>query len=166
MKKITRNDYEGRRLAIQRALGVDDEEKEITRLYTDEMLCAQEIADRLASAGIPITPRSIQRIVRSRGAVRPVGDAFRLAAQRGRVHWAYKDPRYKTAKRQTSPTVRFNILKRDGYKCALCGNTAQNTILEVDHIIAKCNGGTDEENNLRTLCHDCNVGKRIAERER
>lgn len=153
-------------MAIELLLGCDDAEKGITRLYVDEGLAAIEISERLAAGGISMTARSIQRIVANAGLIRKVGDAFRHAAKRGRIHWAYKDPRLKVAKRQTNPSVRFEILKRDGFKCVLCGNTAQNTILEVDHILAKCLGGSDEVSNLRTLCHECNIGKRTVEKEK
>ena len=166
MKAVTRYDYLARRMAIARHFGTEDIEEAISRLYSVEMLCAQEIADRLAKAKISISTRSIQRIVKKNGVSRPVGDAYRLAGKKGRINWHYKDARLLARKNKLSPRTRYGILKRDGYKCVICGNNAQNTMLEVDHIIALVNGGTDEQSNLRTLCHDCNLGKRIVERER
>ena len=61
-----------------------------------------------------------------------------------------------------SPAMRFQILKRDGYRCRLCGITARDgeyVRLEVDHITARFNGGTNDESNLWTLCFACNRGK-------
>jgi len=65
-----------------------------------------------------------------------------------------------TAKRRAiSKKIRLLILERDGYRCCLCGRTAKETKLEVDHKIPLAKGGTDSLNNLWTLCIDCNRGK-------
>jgi len=56
---------------------------------------------------------------------------------------------------------RFYILKRDNYKCQLCGRTSQDGVkLEIDHKIAKSKGGSDDEDNLWVLCKECNSSKR------
>jgi len=55
---------------------------------------------------------------------------------------------------------RFDILKRDDYRCRICGRDASDGIkLEIDHMIPKSKGGKDTEDNLWTLCFDCNRGK-------
>ncbi len=55
---------------------------------------------------------------------------------------------------------RFLILKRDGYRCKLCGRTTKDGVkLHIDHIVARSKGGTSEHNNLHTLCEECNLGK-------
>ena len=59
---------------------------------------------------------------------------------------------------------RFETLKRDKYRCRLCGaSTADgdDVRLEVDHRIARANGGTDAPDNLWTLCFACNRGKGV-----
>lgn len=57
--------------------------------------------------------------------------------------------------------VRFAVLRRDGYRCRICGRDAQDGVkLEVDHKIPCAKGGTDDPLNLWTLCFDCNRGKR------
>lgn len=43
-----------------------------------------------------------------------------------------------------------------------CGQMAT----DVDHIIAKAKGGTDERGNLRALCHACHSRKTAAEDRR
>lgn len=59
-----------------------------------------------------------------------------------------------------TPGLRYNILRRDGFRCRLCGRTAEDGVtLEVDHIVPISKGGLTEESNLRTLCKDCNRGK-------
>lgn len=56
--------------------------------------------------------------------------------------------------------MRFFVLRRDGYRCRLCGMTADDGVtLECDHIIAAAKGGKTEIPNLWTLCRPCNAGK-------
>lgn len=66
----------------------------------------------------------------------------------------------KTKKRKIGLRTRFDVLKRDGYQCQICGATAGDGCkLEVDHKTPKSKGGTDTIGNLWTLCFDCNRGK-------
>lgn len=55
---------------------------------------------------------------------------------------------------------RFEILERDGFQCGYCGRPASESVLEVDHIVARSRGGTDDPSNLVSACFDCNRGKR------
>lgn len=56
--------------------------------------------------------------------------------------------------------LRYNILRRDGFRCRLCGRTARDGVkLEVDHIIPISRGGKTTYDNLQTLCKECNRGK-------
>lgn len=41
----------------------------------------------------------------------------------------------------------------------MCGRDKDKVALEVDHVTAVADGGTDELHNLATLCRDCNRGK-------
>jgi 5-methylcytosine-specific restriction endonuclease McrA len=64
--------------------------------------------------------------------------------------------------RAISLSLRFSILKRDNYRCRLCGAAARDgdhIRLEVDHITARDNGGTHDPSNLWVLCFECNRGK-------
>jgi hypothetical protein len=56
--------------------------------------------------------------------------------------------------------LRYNILRRDKFSCAICGRVPKihNITLEVDHIIP-FNGNNTVAENLRTLCNECNGGK-------
>lgn len=57
-------------------------------------------------------------------------------------------------------SLRYEILKRDGFRCVLCGKSAQDgAVLHVDHIKPVSKGGKTEPHNLRTLCEECNLGK-------
>jgi 5-methylcytosine-specific restriction endonuclease McrA len=65
-------------------------------------------------------------------------------------------------KHQVSIKLRFAVLKRDDYRCVLCGDSpaiSKGTTLEVDHIHPFSQGGKTTEDNLRTLCRRCNQGK-------
>ncbi|NLJ38093.1 MAG: HNH endonuclease [Candidatus Atribacteria bacterium] len=55
--------------------------------------------------------------------------------------------------------TRFEVFKRDNFKCQYCGRTPPEVILEIDHIIPKSKGGADDIENLITSCRDCNRGK-------
>lgn len=55
--------------------------------------------------------------------------------------------------------LRYKILQRDNFKCVLCGNTSQQSNLEIDHIVPISEGGKTISSNLRTLCFLCNRGK-------
>lgn len=56
--------------------------------------------------------------------------------------------------------LRFKILKRDGFRCQLCGNgQKEGARLEVDHKRSRYDGGDNSEENLWTLCFECNRGK-------
>lgn len=65
-------------------------------------------------------------------------------------------------KREIPLGLRYDVLKRDNFKCKLCGKspaTEINCKLQVDHILAWANGGKTTKENLRTLCFECNNGK-------
>lgn len=47
------------------------------------------------------------------------------------------------------------VLNRDGYTCQCCNGKHKDHKLEVHHIIYRSQGGSDEEDNLITLCHTC-----------
>lgn len=65
-------------------------------------------------------------------------------------------------RRDPSIGLRFKVLQRDRFKCVLCGDhPARNAecVLHVDHVIPWSKGGKTREDNLRTLCATCNVGR-------
>ena len=55
--------------------------------------------------------------------------------------------------------TRFEVFKRDSFKCQYCGECAPDVILEVDHIDPVSKGGSDEMVNYITACRSCNAGK-------
>jgi hypothetical protein len=60
---------------------------------------------------------------------------------------------------QLTRSKRFEILKRDGYRCHYCYKTG--VPLEVDHVIPLFKGGTNDDSNLVAACHECNHSKGI-----
>lgn len=54
---------------------------------------------------------------------------------------------------------RFRVLSRCNFGCHYCGRRAGDVVLEIDHVIPKSRGGTDDESNLVAACEDCNRGK-------
>ena len=66
-------------------------------------------------------------------------------------HWGYQRGfNYGYSSRRES------ILHRDNYTCQCCGK--KNCRLEVHHIKFRRDGGTDDEENLITLCKECHDG--------
>lgn len=65
-----------------------------------------------------------------------------------------------TGRRPISKNLRFEVFKRDSFKCQYCGAVAPDVLLHVDHIHPVAAGGTNEITNLITSCEPCNNGKR------
>lgn len=65
-------------------------------------------------------------------------------------HWGYqKGANY------GFENTKAKILNRDGYTCQCCKGKKRDSKLEVHHIVFRSQGGSDDENNLITLCHTC-----------
>ena len=57
-------------------------------------------------------------------------------------------------------SVRFSVLKRDGFECVYCGaKRSDGARLEADHKISVKDGGTNDMSNLVCACLTCNRGK-------
>jgi hypothetical protein len=64
--------------------------------------------------------------------------------------------------RSPSLRLRFQVMKRDNFRCVRCGRSPANHLgleLEIDHNTPYSQGGPTVLDNLRTLCKDCNRGK-------
>jgi diadenosine tetraphosphate (Ap4A) HIT family hydrolase len=57
-------------------------------------------------------------------------------------------------------SLRYEVLKRAGGRCELCGASHDEVPLDVDHIIPRNKGGSNDETNLQVLCRTCNAQKR------
>lgn len=63
--------------------------------------------------------------------------------------------------RDPSLRLRWNVLKRDQFKCVKCGASPATggPDLQVDHVVPWSRGGETVAENLQTLCLSCNLGK-------
>jgi 5-methylcytosine-specific restriction protein A len=56
--------------------------------------------------------------------------------------------------------VRQDVLRRDKWKCSICGKRFRKSLLDVDHIIpVRMGGQLFDKDNLRTLCKECHKAK-------
>ena len=58
-----------------------------------------------------------------------------------------------------TPKKRFKVLERDNFRCQYCWKNGKDVSLEIDHIIPKSKGWTDNFDNLITCCRECNSWK-------
>ena len=62
-------------------------------------------------------------------------------------------------RRAISKKLRFEVFKRDKFKCQYCGKGAPDVVLVIDHIHPHSKGGANTILNLITACDPCNNGK-------
>ena len=58
---------------------------------------------------------------------------------------------------QISGSIKYRVLTRAKGRCECCGAHEHQRALEVDHIIPKNHGGSDDLSNLQALCFRCNA---------
>lgn len=58
-----------------------------------------------------------------------------------------------------SARLRFEVLRRDGFRCRYCGASSSTVELHVDHVVPVSAGGSDSLMNLVAACQACNSGK-------
>lgn len=62
--------------------------------------------------------------------------------------------------------LRNSIITKHAGLCQVCLKQDRVTLAtEVDHILSKANGGTDEDNNLQAICKTCHRIKTITDRK-
>lgn len=76
--------------------------------------------------------------------------------RRGDRIWQHR----RLSERAIPGSIRYEVLKRAGFRCELCGTSAEERALEVDHIIPINLGGPDTIENFQALCYKCNSNKR------
>ncbi len=128
-----------------------------------------------------ITKVMVGRVLQNRQVVRKEGQSFELIGfdtltanqteeltrlcqqrldeykeDRGAAIWQHR----KMSEGYISGTIRYEVLKRAKFRCELCGISADIKALEVDHIVPRNKGGSDDPSNLQALCYSCNSMKR------
>jgi len=128
-----------------------------------------------------ITKQMVGRVLRNRQVVKQEGQEFEILEfdhlsrehvdeltrlceikleefkeKRGARIWQHR----KSAEGYISGTIRYEVLKRARFRCELCGISAEIKALEVDHIVPRNKGGSDDASNFQSLCYSCNAMKR------
>lgn len=68
----------------------------------------------------------------------------------------------KAKRKPISSRLRYQVLLRDGHRCVDCGASPaddSSVRLEIDHRVPVSRGGSNDIDNLQTLCWACNHGK-------
>lgn len=117
-------------------------------------------------AGISDYQRRIRELRRDEGyRIRTHRDRSELKTDEYVLESLERDP---VAVGGIDAATRVLVLRRDGYTCQVCGAGAgephptdprKKTRLQVDHIVPRSEGGTNDADNLRTLCSVCNEGR-------
>lgn len=68
-------------------------------------------------------------------------------------------PELTVTRKPISDKLRFEVFKRDSFRCQYCGAAAPDVLLEIDHIKPVAEGGESDILNLVTACKNCNHGK-------
>jgi ATP adenylyltransferase len=56
-------------------------------------------------------------------------------------------------------SIRFRVLEKAKKRCELCGASSNTTQIDVDHIVPRSKGGSNDISNLQALCRTCNAQK-------
>lgn len=80
----------------------------------------------------------------------------RSCANKGRAGIKYFTGQHKN-KHSTAVGYRRMIVEQHGELCELCGYDKHPKILVVHHIVEKCNGGTNDLDNLQLICPNCHA---------
>ena len=56
--------------------------------------------------------------------------------------------------------TRHNIFERDKNTCQYCGKHFDKKDLNLDHVIPRVFGGTEDDSNLRGVCRACNRARK------
>jgi len=83
-----------------------------------------------------------------------------VAAQDARAHQSTAGALRQHERNLMTAGLRTKILRRDGFRCRMCGaSPADGITLHIDHITPVSLDGRTVPENLQTLCQACNLGK-------
>lgn len=91
----------------------------------------------------------------------PPGDQIfqtgrRWLLRRDREAARTRQPHIRKLRSEVKGALWWEILERDDFRCRHCG---VRRFLTVDHIVPLDKGGTNDRENLQTLCRSCNSSK-------
>lgn len=158
---MVQNLSENRNRMFQRDIATCEDYISRTRLLLDEK--KKHEAEKLAEKGKSDAEKLAERKQReaARSAERRRKETAKLIERKKKEAAMPEQRRFVAEQRRLmTDALRYEILSRDGFRCQICGATAQDGYkLHVDHIIPVSKGGRTEPDNLRTLCERCNMGK-------
>ena len=148
---------------MARGLSARDKLREFFEKNVGKVITTNELRE---VAGISEYARGIRELRDEEGMqIQSHHDAVDLKSNEYRLATLARLP---AISRGISPQRRNEILERNGFTCHQCGagagdpdpfNPQRKVRLHVDHIIPLTQGGTDDDDNLRTLCSSCNQGR-------
>lgn len=105
------------------------------------------------AAGISEWARRVRELAQEGWDIETTKDGYKLLSQEKQA--------VDSVRSAISQKLRYKILKRDNSHCRRCGRSVDDGVkLVVDHIVPVEWGGGTTEDNLWTLCTECNQGKR------
>ena len=76
--------------------------------------------------------------------------------ERGQAPWQHR----KKSLGYISGSLRYDIIQRASGCCEACGIGVKDRAVEIDHIVPRNKGGTDDRSNLQAFCYLFNAQKR------
>jgi ATP adenylyltransferase len=123
----------------------------VGRVLTNRNVVKRDGGDYLLVGYENLTPVQVQRL---KAACEVKLSEY--VSRRGDTIWEHR----RRSAGYISGTLRYEVFKSAKFRCELCGIPADERALEVDHIVPRNKGGTDEIANLQALCFSCNAMKR------
>ena len=142
--------------------GLDEEPLPKPIKYSDEFLIKEllRVAELLGKKSVSTSEFDANSLLGNATYLRRFGTWTKACEKAGLEPWRTTNSPY--TRHSVPREIRASILKRDFYKCCICGaSPATDTLvdLEIDHIKPIAKGGTNHESNLWTLCALCNNRK-------
>lgn len=70
--------------------------------------------------------------------------------------WKHVPPKHRPNDHRKHRTT---VLTRDGFACVYCGRRLTEETVDLDHVVPRSRGGTDDPKNLAASCKRCNKSK-------
>lgn len=117
----------------------------------------QEEMEKILAPYRRVAQTPIQSPIRGAASVR-----YRQAPVTQQVHVTVetKPKKEKHKRGHISDGMRFRVMRRDKFRCQICGKSAADGMeMQIDHKVPVIKGGLTTYDNLQLLCEPCNRGK-------
>jgi diadenosine tetraphosphate (Ap4A) HIT family hydrolase/5-methylcytosine-specific restriction endonuclease McrA len=159
LRHLLQHDGVGNRRKIAEALLADDQ----SQIEYYEQIVQKMVGRVLVSRGVVERNKNEYRLKSWEDLSRQqVQELIELCNRKLSDFVANRDPWAHRRKSEgyISGTLHYEVLKRAKFRCELCGISGEEKALEVDHILPRRRGGTDDLHNLQALCYSHNAMKR------